>query len=156
MAITDEALAERYTLIRYSVVSSTQIASRVAAIISGLTQQTEQGEKPVIVCLTAQAKVASKLVSVVEIAKRDLASKGVKCFQYNALGSRLVDVLRQPRKKANDRTQGDEGVDDPDDDFEVMPDPNGDTKKRSMAVMTVYLSATAVRDLRVEYGEQRQ
>ncbi|KAK3110886.1 hypothetical protein LTR53_014377 [Teratosphaeriaceae sp. CCFEE 6253] len=156
MAVTEETLAEKYTLIRYSVVSSTQIASRVAAIISGLTQQTEQGEKPVIVCLTAQAKVASKLVSVVEIAKRDLASKGVRCFQYSALDSRLVDVPRQPRKKANDRTHGDNDAEDPDDDFEVMPDPNGATKKRNMAVMAVYLSTTAVRDLRVEYGEQRQ
>ncbi|KAK0284089.1 hypothetical protein LTR35_005803 [Friedmanniomyces endolithicus] len=156
MPLDEEALAQTYNLIKHRIISSTQIATRTTTIVSRLTQPATDGEKPAVVALTAEAKVASKLISVVEIAKRDLASKGIKCFQYNALSSHVGEVPRE-RKERGNQSSHDAGAErDGDADFQTMPDPMGVTKKRNSPVMTIYLSSVAVRELRVAYGEQRQ
>jgi len=154
MAFAEEALAGKNELVKYRITSSTQITTRASAVISSLTQQAKDGQEPVAVCLTAEAKAANKLISIVEIAKRDLASKGVKCFQYNALSSQVVDVLREPKKKTNGgaAVQGESEVQDPEDDFEVMNGSMGTTKKRNMPSLAIYLAAVSVRELRIEYG----
>ncbi|KAK0365322.1 hypothetical protein LTR91_014349 [Friedmanniomyces endolithicus] len=161
MPLDEEALAQKYQVMKHRIISSTQIATRTTTIVSRLTQPATDGEKPAIVCLTAEARVASKLISVVEIAKRDLVSKGVKCFQYNALSSRVGEVPRERKEKGGGSEANQPGDDDGadgegDGDFQTMPDPMGVTKKRNTPVMTIYLSSVAVRELRVAYGEQRQ
>ncbi|TKA79874.1 hypothetical protein B0A55_03669 [Friedmanniomyces simplex] len=158
MAFDEDSLARRYNLTNFRVRSSTQIASRTAAVISNLTQQTTDSEKSVIVILAADAKVASKLISVVEIVKRDLVSKGLKCFQYNALSSQIVEVPRESKKKkggggGEDSPPGDDGADGEEgDEFQTMADPMGATKKRNTPFMTIYLSCVAVKELRAVYG----
>ena len=150
MATETSTLLQKYDLVKLSVHSSTQISTRTAAILSNITT-----EKPVIVHLTARAKVASKLISIVEIAKRDLVVQGVSCYQYNVLSSEMLDVPRDPKKKANGSTTtalvAEEG-EISDDAFQTMGAPTGATKKRSAPVLTIYLSRTPIKELRAQYG----
>ncbi|KAK5675961.1 hypothetical protein LTS10_011250 [Elasticomyces elasticus] len=155
MVFDEESLTQTFELTKSRVISSTSVAVRTSAVIATLSRPAAKGDKkPAIACLTAEAKVASKLVSVVEIAKRDLATKGIKCFQYNALGSHVVDVPRERRKprggevkKTGDAEEADEDA------FQTMADPMGATKKRSVPTMTIYLSPVSVKELRAAYGD---
>ncbi|KAK1068279.1 hypothetical protein LTR12_001223 [Friedmanniomyces endolithicus] len=152
MPLDEEALAQEYQVIKHRIISSTQIASRTTTIVSKLTQRATDGEKPTVVCLTAEARVASKLISVVEIAKRDLACKGVKWFQYNALSSHVGEIPRERKERGNQSSDDAGARGEENDAFQTMPDPMGATKKRNTPVMTIYLSSVAVRELRVAYG----
>ncbi|KAK4901755.1 hypothetical protein LTR27_001527 [Elasticomyces elasticus] len=157
MVFDEESLTQTFELTKSRVISSTSVAVRTSAVIATLSRPAAKGDKkPAIACLTAEAKVASKLVSVVEIAKRDLTTKGIKCFQYNTLGSHLVDVPRERRKPGGKEAgkTGDGDVED-EDAFQTMADPMGATKKRTVPTMTIYLSPVPVKELRAAYGEQR-
>ncbi|KAK5718085.1 hypothetical protein LTR17_015873 [Elasticomyces elasticus] len=157
MVFDEESLTQTFELTKSRVISSTSVAVRTSAVIATLSRPAAKGDKkPAIACLTAEAKVASKLVSVVEIAKRDLATKGIKCFQYNALGSHVIDVPRE-RRKPGGKEAGKTGEGDVEDEdaFQTMADPMGATKKRSVPTMTIYLSPVSVKELRAAYGEQR-
>lgn len=155
MANDGSLLLAKHELVKLSVRSSTQISSRTAAIRSRLTAEHQPSEKPVVVSLTARAAVASKLISIVEIAKRDLVSKGVKIYQYNALTSEMLDIAREPKKKATGSDgpvkEGAEN-DDSDDAFETMGAPTDATKRRDAPVMTIYLSTMPVKELKAAYG----
>ncbi|KAK5133951.1 hypothetical protein LTR08_007071 [Meristemomyces frigidus] len=155
---TEQMLLQKYELVKLSVHSSTQISSRTAAIVSNITAERAAGEKPVVVSLTAGAKVASKLISIVEIAKRSLIGQGLPVYQYNVLNSEMIDVPREPKKKSNggaDKMARDGEEDESDDAFQTMGAPTGATKKRNVPVMTIHLSRTPVKELRAQYGEQR-
>lgn len=146
-----DARLAKYQLLDLSVLSSTPIAGRTATVSQRLLAERVADEQPCVIRLTAKAKAASKLISIVEIAKRDLASKGTKCFQYNALSSEIVDVPRErARKESNGADVADE--DGSDDAFETMGAPSGTTKKRSIPIITVYLSVVPVKELKAEYG----
>ncbi|EMC97663.1 hypothetical protein BAUCODRAFT_147712 [Baudoinia panamericana UAMH 10762] len=155
----DQALLEtKYEFVKLSVRQSTKISDRTAAIISRLTAESPDGGKPSIISLTAPSKASSKLISIVEIAKRALASAGLKCYQYNALSSQVIDVLREPKKTArtaNNPAGVEEGEPESDDAFETMGALLGDTKKRNVPVLTIHLSRTPIKELRAQFGEQR-
>ncbi|KAF2769645.1 hypothetical protein EJ03DRAFT_327252 [Teratosphaeria nubilosa] len=152
MAIDGNDLLTRFTVITLSVHQSSQISDRTSKIISKLGGA---GEKPVLVCMKAKSKAASKLISIVEIARRELKTRNVRCYQYNVLTSELVDVPRDPKKQScDDQVNGNEDNDGSDAAFETMGAPMGDTKKRNVPLMTVYLSQQPVRELRNQYGEQ--
>ena len=143
----EAALEAKYDVGKHRVISSTHISDRTAGIVARLTSESPPGEKPAVVCLTAQAKVASKLISVIEITKRELASRGLKCYQYNAMSSQLMDVPRSTRKPAKAA-----GESDSEDAFETMGASEPETKKRNVPLMTVYLSRMSIKELRTEYG----
>ena len=151
----DTSLTSKYNLVKLSVRSSTQITKRVSAVISNL-ETTSTGGKAVIVALSAKSRVAGKLISIVEVAKRDLAGKGIKCFQYNALRSEMVEIDRTPRKAVANNDVGNtrevNDGSDSDDAFETLSTQPAGTKKRLVPVMTVYLSATSVSELKARYG----
>jgi hypothetical protein len=151
MSVEEALLVQKYELSQLKVISSTQISNRVAAVTSQLTIPPIDG-KPTIVALTAKAKDANKLISVVEIAKRELAAAGSKVFQYNALGSEMVKIPRvKPSKgKPTDGVGVQEG-DESDDAFETMGASDG-MKKRLLPTMTTYLSTTSIKELRTAYG----
>ena len=152
---TEAVLLQKYDFVKLSVHSSTQISSRTAAIISQFTAERAAADKPVVVHLIARAKVASKLISIVEIAKRELVVRGLTYYQYNVLSSEMTDIPREPKKRVNGSTINaptEAQDEDSDDAFQTMGAPTGDTKKRSMPVMTIYLSRTPVKELRAQYG----
>ena len=154
MAIDDRSLASKYELVKLSVHSSTQIANRTASVVAKLeSSQANDAAKPAIVVLRAGARTASKLISITEIAKRDLVSKGIKFFQYTALSSEMIEVQRQSKRAAVDapEKENDSGGDS-DDAFETMgASPETGTKKRLVPLMTVYLATKSIKELSKEY-----
>lgn len=132
---------EKYNLIPLRISTSTQISNRTSAVLSHLQQAAPQG-KPTIVALAAPSKASSKLISIVEIAKRELGEK--KCFQYTALHT---ETVRLPDSgEAHDDEDGEERA------FEAMPGAIGTGRRRKVPVLTIYLSTTSVRELKAAYG----
>ena len=157
MALDESALLNNYDLVKLSVFSSHQISARTTTVLAKLDTTPSEGEKPSIVCLRANAKAANKLISIVEIAKRDLTSRGLKCHQYNALSSQLVDI---PRKRPVRGGLTDENIhpiedenEDSGDAFEPLHNEGESlTKKRNVPVMTIYLANAPVRELQFAFG----
>ncbi|CAK4026585.1 hypothetical protein BTJ68_09657 [Lecanosticta acicola] len=132
---------ENYNLVNLSVLSSTQISNRTSAVLSNLqAEDSDNQSRTPIVALTAKPKAAPKLISIIEIVKRDLASKNIKCFQYNALKTEYVRML--------DDAGGSADV------LETMPGARGTDRGREVPLMTIYLSTVSIRELKAEYGEQ--
>lgn len=116
--------------------------------------------KPTLLALTSRAKTASKLISIVEIAKRELAARKIPCYQYNALSSETIEIPRERTKQqtaaaavgrevagpAEDDEYADEAA------FETMGAPTGPHKRRDVPVLTIWLSREAVMGLRREFG----
>lgn len=153
MAIENSSLESKYELLKLSVHSSTQISNRTAAVLAKLEATQGSDSKPKIVVLRAGARTASKLISIIEIAKRDLISKGIKFFQYTALSSEMIEIQRKPKRGTGipaEQENADDG--DSDDAFETMGAvPDTGSKKRLVPVMTVYLSTKSIKELAKEY-----
>lgn len=151
MAFDNASLRATHSLLPLNVSSAHQISNRTSAIISRLNpgEQSSDDQKTVIVMLTAKAKAAGKLISIVEIAKRELTSAGIRCYQYTALGSELVEIERHSKSTK----KGAAGEGESDDAFETMGGlQESATKKRSMPVLTIYLSRASVKELKVAFG----
>jgi hypothetical protein len=154
MHIDETTLSQKYNLVKFNVISSTQISSRTAAIIAKLEVNENDG-KPTLVALSTKARTATKLISIVEIAKRELAAKGRKCFQYNALSSEMIEMERNSKSGTTGAKQSatKEGGSESEDAFEAMGAPReSGTKKRLIPVMTTYLCAASVKELKNVYG----
>ncbi|KAG9234369.1 hypothetical protein BJ875DRAFT_509806 [Amylocarpus encephaloides] len=157
-----------------SIISSSKISKRVTTTLSVLAQPPAiPPAKPSVVMLHARADSVSKLISVVEIAKREIGSRGGKWFQYNALHQAVK--AKKEGVKGGDKGQGEENGEDMDEDededegeksdgeveegFEKMKTPferaiEGTVKVRTVPIMATYLSRVRVEGLRKRYGEQ--
>lgn len=155
MAAEEDHLAKKYNLTKLNVASGTQITIRAAAVIQTLSKSSST-DKPTVVSLGTKSRNANKLVSIVEIAKRDLLAKGLKVYQYNALSSEVVELERKPKQPDGgdgpDAAAGGER-DESDDAFETMGEkgPEG-PKKRMIPVMTTYLSTSSIKELKNQFG----
>ena len=156
MAVDEKTLEASHEITRITCQSNSQISAKTTTVISTLSKPKEASEngKPPLIILTAQSRWANKLITVVEIAKRDLQAKGVKVYQYNALSSETVEVERKPRAKGVgaplDAKDGDASEDEA---FQTMgAEVEGGLKKRAMPVMTAYLAVQPVKALRAEFG----
>jgi hypothetical protein len=154
MAFDESALEAKHELIRFNVRGGTQISTRATSIISKLASVLDKDAKSPLIVLHASSREANKLISVVEIVKRDLTAKSVNFCQYTALSSKIVEVERTskattPEHARADAVEGEES----DDAFQTMGAVDGSgTKKRTVPMMTVYLSSQPVKELRNEYG----
>ena len=140
---------------------------------SGSSSTTEEGEqgkrKPCIVRLHANAKAASKLISVVEIVKREFKTSQAPCFQYTSVEGVIKEYqepakdIKKKGKAAEDKEYG--GVDKDEDEgeeeegFEMMKTPfersiEGMKKVRAVPVLTIWLSREKVEALGRKLGEQ--
>ena len=173
MAFDDAALSETHTITRLSIQSNTQISAKATNVISKLSPTTQEKDssktdtdtnaKPPLIILRAQSRWASKLISIVEIAKRNLESpdSGIKIFQYSSLSSEMVEIERKPKTKGlgaplpEGEGSDDEGA------FQTMGasaptassgQDEGGMKKRAVPVLTVYLAGRPVKALRSEFG----
>jgi hypothetical protein len=154
MHVTEEDLAEKYNLVKLNVISSTAISNRITAVIESLQKTTGDG-KPNLIILTSKARTASKLVSIVEIAKRELAETGKKCFQYNALSSQMTEIERNDIHGANGSTavEDDQDASESEDAFETAgAAPQTGKKKRLVPILTTYLCANSVKELKNACG----
>ena len=153
MAI-DSSIDTKYDVLRLGVISSNSITSRTAVLLKHLNQAPLDAKTP-IASLRAQAAVASKLISAVEIAKRDLYARGLKTYQYSDLSFETVKCNSVRKRGAGNTKPGNDGTfveekeDEEDGTFEVM---GKDRESEDMPVLTVYLSLVPVKELRDAYG----
>ncbi|KAJ8119871.1 hypothetical protein ONZ43_g3278 [Nemania bipapillata] len=184
------AVDARYEVQLQSVISSSKIQQRVSAMLRHLTPPTQPfsadvapntaTQKTRVSILRAKSTDAGKLVSIAEIAKREIEQEqlmgdGVAgeagqenktgCwFQYIALGEEV-----QQRRRIEDNTiieqtvlggsGADGGAHDEDDEFEVMKTPferaiQGRPLVRGTPVMSLFLSRSPIEELKRQYGEQ--
>ncbi|TGJ87038.1 hypothetical protein E0Z10_g1760 [Xylaria hypoxylon] len=184
------AIEARYEVQLQSVISSSKIKQRVLAMLRHLTPPTMSSSiepkpdtlipKTKVSVLRAKATEAGKLISIAEIAKREIekerstsdsvvteTSQGSKTgcwFQYIALGEELQQKHREEGNTVIEETVlGDPGADeqdhDEDDDFEVMKTPferaiDGRPLVRGVPVMSLFLSRSSIEELKRRYGEQ--
>lgn len=146
-------LAERYNVLSINVISSNAIANRTSQVTRHLSTSSDDS-KSCIVTLRAKASVANKLISITEIAKRDLVQSGKKVYQYSSLGSEIVEL--KPAKKSSIKTgpldpdtPGADGVLDEEEAFQTMEEA---PKIRNMPVLTVHLSSVPIKELREAHG----
>ncbi|GAP84513.1 hypothetical protein SAMD00023353_1100330 [Rosellinia necatrix] len=186
------AVDARYDVQSQSVISSSKIQQRVSTMLRHLTPPpwTSSVEpapntpipKTKVSVLRARAMDAGKLVSIAEIAKREIegerlepTSDGVPCeggqaskmgrwFQYIAIGEELQERNREKDGTVIKETiLGSSGVgredDDQDDEFEVMKTPferaiEGRPLVRGIPVVSLFLSRSPIEELKKRYGEQ--
>ncbi|KAI1327221.1 hypothetical protein F5Y16DRAFT_200629 [Xylariaceae sp. FL0255] len=187
-----DAVESRYDIHLQSVISSSKIRQRVAAVLSHLahrspasfkipsTTTASTGDtsqpKPRISILRAKLSDTPKLISIAEIAKREIEREdqnapdgrgqqsrtaiGGQWFQYIALGE---EIQQRPRNKEGDTIIEDtvlgRGGDEDDDDFEVMKTPferaiEGRPIVRAVPVMSLLLARVSIEELKSRYGEQ--
>lgn len=142
----------KYDILRLNVISSNTITGRTAALVKHL-DQSSVGDKRSIASLRARATVANKLISVVEIAKRELLQNKQKVYQYSSITSENINLKSSQKDATNKQPGGDnvaeDAVDDEEVAFEVMKPKD---KIRDVPVLTVYLSMAPVKELQDLYG----
>lgn len=143
MAPATPDLSAKYTLLQLSVISSSSISNRTTCLIAHI-KSTPDDNKPAIVALHAKAPVANKLISIVEIAKRELKENGLKVYQYNALGSELIQSTPATKDATNQDAMSDEEPA-----FEKVKQR---TAVRNVPTMTTYLSLSPIKELKQAYG----
>lgn len=112
-----------------------------------------------MVVFTAKAEVASKMISIVEIVKRNLGREGGKWFQYIAVDGQVVENKKKKDSEEDGKgKEKDDGEEEGEEDgFEVMKTPferiiEDRPKVRSVPVMAIYLSRVRIDDLRKKHG----
>ncbi|KAI2623788.1 hypothetical protein GGS21DRAFT_333086 [Xylaria nigripes] len=179
-------MTTRYEVLLLSVISSSKIQKRVSTILRHLTPPTQSSgtgtSKARISVLRAKATQASKLVSIAEIAKREIekeqptssieagdAGRGNegrtgRWFQYIALGEEFQQ--KQPHQGGTiieDTVIGGQGADandsGGDEELEVTQTPferavEGRPTVRGIPIMSLFLSRSSIQDLKRRYGEQ--
>ena len=86
-------LQNTYDFTTMSIISSSKMEQKVRNLLLR-TKKPAEGGKPGIVILTAKADVASKLVGIVEIAKRQIKEEGGQWWQYSKLHSHIVELKK--------------------------------------------------------------
>ncbi|KAF1350840.1 hypothetical protein BDV97DRAFT_157316 [Delphinella strobiligena] len=159
MAPENSNLDAKYNILRLNVISSNSIQSRTISLVKHLRQEST-GRKTAIASLRAKASVANKLISAIEIAKRDLSQINKKVYQYNALTSETVNVKSpktrvakggQPGNEDGDGDKGDAAAEEEDEAFEPLEQKD---ETEEVPVLTIYLSLVSIKELRDAHGEQ--
>ncbi|KAH6652655.1 hypothetical protein BKA67DRAFT_659346 [Truncatella angustata] len=178
-----EVVESRCDVQIHSVISSSKIQKKVSSVLRHLAatsaspETTPDQKKPRVSVLRARASDAGKLVSIAEIAKRELAAQGEggdkeRWFQYIGLGQELKETPKKKtiiqdtilNGKANGGDNEDEDASDDEnetekDDFEYMKTPferaiEGRPKKQAIAIISLFLARVSVDELKKKYGEQ--
>ncbi|GAB7348290.1 hypothetical protein MBLNU459_g6270t1 [Dothideomycetes sp. NU459] len=171
MVLESAHLDAKYNVLSINIISSNAIASRTLQVRKHLLTR-DNASKAHVVCLRAKASVANKLISIIEIAKRDLTQGGNKIYQYSSLGSEIVKLKpsKKPASKINstddkhtkkdglaeegkeeDEGEEEEEEDDEEEAFQTMDEK---AKIRNVPVLTVHLSTVPIKELREAHGEQ--
>lgn len=160
---------ENYNANTMQIISSSKMSAKIArsldTLVLGKINLADVKCKPGLVVMYAKAATASKLVSVVEVVKREIGQKGEKWYQYNALSETMVVIPRKidKSKKGGKREDKDsmdvDGEEEEDTYFETMKTKQerlleGTDRMRAVPVLTVYLSRVPIEKLKHKYGEQ--
>ncbi|KAI0179186.1 hypothetical protein GGR52DRAFT_295401 [Hypoxylon sp. FL1284] len=149
----------------HSVISSSKIQKKVSSVLRCLAPPPKSDvasaiQKTRVAVLRAKASDAGKLISIAEIAKRELAKEkddGGVWFQYISLGEGIKEVPRDEGSTVIEETRLGDGDDK--DDFETMKTPferavEGRPRLRGIPTMSLFLCRASVEELKRRYGEQ--
>lgn len=163
-------LDDTYLVTSQSVISSAKINKKVKTCLEILSVfPAVPPAKPRVAMLHSTGSSCSKMISIVEIVKRNIAADGGKWFQYNKVEGKRITGIRsdKPSGVTADKDDGDhmdvdvesaeldgEGQSE---DFETMPTPferalDPKEKFRVVPIMVVYLSRVRIEKLRKAYG----
>ncbi|KAK4993359.1 hypothetical protein LTR66_006038 [Elasticomyces elasticus] len=167
--ITNLSTSHELKLLR--IISSSSIAQRTRMIVSHLLPDggTSHASKQRVVVVHAKSSVAGKLISSIEIAKREFSSRGQRWFQYSSLTSETERV--KAKHHASTKQALPEALDNEPDDidptegtaFQTLDEIKRHTastafdnepKFRDVPVLTIFLSLASVRSLKETLGEQ--
>ncbi|KAK8084759.1 hypothetical protein PG997_006030 [Apiospora hydei] len=104
------AVESKYDVQTHSVISSSKIQKKVTSVLRHL--QPVPKERTRVSVLRARASDAGKLISIAEIAKREMLKSGghqdetKRWYQYIALGAETKDVEREKGRSSNGRGEG--------------------------------------------------
>lgn len=182
-----DAVAGSYDLHHLPIGASAKITAKVTALLALLENEfslAQTGQKPAVVAVTARAPFANRMLSVVEIAKRELVGRKSRWFQYSAVVGRVEEMKSEGKGELRhtgsgktagglggsgegkeneagldvemgDETGGGEDEEEEEDAFEpIRFEAEERTKVRAVPVMTVYLSRVPIPELKAEFGEQ--
>jgi hypothetical protein len=166
-------LTRTHDLTTMTIISSTQIQTKVLRVLENLSvYPAPPNEKPRVVMMKAKAGVASKMISIAEIAKREIGKGGGKWFQYNAVEG-VMEELQMEVKKGKKATEmedkekgrgGGEGEGKEEEEseeettaFETMKTPfervnEEKAKVRAVPNMSLYLARVRIDSLRKAYA----
>lgn len=141
--VLDEA---QYAIVEARITSSNSIAKRASTIITHL--QTVRIDNKVAVCaFQASGPAVNKLISIAEIAKRELSKAGIVAFQYTALSSKQVSA-----KPASANGKGHAGQQENEDESDAFEPIAGSEKLHTVPELTIYMSRSSVRVLKDAHG----
>lgn len=170
------SIVATYEVTCMNIISSSKIQSKVTAIIEKLGSFSfVAATKPNIFLLRAKGTVASKLVTIIEISKREIAKAGGKWYQYNVLGQVLVPHEKKsaairgagftlgPKTNADidamevDDNEERQNINDDETSFETMKTPleraiEGKPKVQAVPVILILLSRVRNNALKGAYG----
>lgn len=94
-------LQTRYAFATMSIVSGSKITQKVRSLLVHLEKFSfaDVKAKPGVVVLHSKASVASKMVSVVEIVKREVEKQGGRLYQYSRVDGRLEELKEKKKKE---------------------------------------------------------
>ena len=97
-------LEHRYSISTMSILSSSKIENRVRNLLERTARSgsANPAVKPGVVILSANAKVAGKMGSIVEIAKGEIKEENGKWWQYNKLHGELLELKPKQAKGVRD------------------------------------------------------
>ena len=93
---------DKYEIITMSILSSSKIEQKVRNLLLRISKSdcANIKAKPVIVMLHAKGDVASKMVSIVEIAKAEIQKEDGKLYQYNGLHGETSELKVKKLERA--------------------------------------------------------
>jgi Alba len=150
-----------------SIISSSHIQQKVKRALEILSEYPAvPPAKPKAVMLHSKASVASKMITIAEITKREIVANGGKWYQYNKLGEVVEEKKDREGGPKRAKTAGsdlsmtenghEEVEHESEEDFETMKTPferaiEGKPKIRAVPVMTLYLSRVRIDSLRKDH-----
>lgn len=160
-------LTKKYLFATMTIKSHSKINNKVRGMIRHMSRFDfmDPNIKPGVIALDARASDANKLITVVEIVKKDIFenNRSGKWYQYNRVASKLIQIPRTSSK--NDvaargcaRLQNDEDAMDLGGlrIVDTATNHRVDTtmKSRAIPMLTIYLSQVPLPELKQEFGEQ--
>lgn len=97
-------LSSKYDFTTMSILSSTKVGEKVENLLLRVENFSfaDPKSKPGIVVLHAKSKVASKMVSIVEIARQNIERDKGKWWQYSKLDGQMFELKTKPVKRRDD------------------------------------------------------
>lgn len=93
-------LQTKYDFTTMSIISSSKIEQKVRNLLLRLEKFSfaDINAKPGVVVLHAKANVVAKMVSIVEIAKKNITDEGEKWWQYSRLHGQIAELKEKPER----------------------------------------------------------